>query len=114
MGQDFLSKAGRSIRRSVDRSLVALGTPDLFTMSPECTSRTVAAAISPDARVVHGKKLLVRLRGESVVVLDGITTVGTVSQPDPELVLALKQCPVRSATVTKILPFARTAEIKVN
>lgn len=114
MGVDFLSKAGRSIERSMDRALRDLNTPDLFRRTPASPSRSVVAEMLPGVRLLKGEKLVVRCEREDVVVQRGITTVARVKNPSAELSSALKQTTARSGEVCNVLPFSDTAELKVD
>ncbi len=67
MGVDFLSKAGKSIERKLDKALVELGTPSLFSANPEYASRTCAAALVAGEKVVEGETLVVRLEDNGML-----------------------------------------------
>lgn len=114
MGADFMSKAGRSIERALDRSLRDLGTPDLFRRKPDRAERTVAAAVVPGESIGEGERLVVRRQRDDIVAQRGIKTVARVVNPGPELSAALAQTTARSGEVRKVLPLSNTIELKVD
>lgn len=113
MGLDFAEKVARSFRKCLDTKRVELGTPTLFTQQPEC-SRAYAATVLPGQELSPGDTLGVRLNGDRVIALRGLTPVATFNNPPADLKQALNESHgVGWATVQDVHDIANTAEIKV-
>jgi len=85
MGSEFLRKQAAAFKRRLDRSLLALGTPDLFTQSPTRAPRVVAAEIVGRSQVRPGDDLVLQKKGKGIVALQGLTEVATLPSPPLEV-----------------------------
>lgn len=113
MGLDFAEKVARSFRKGLDSKRVELGTPTLFSQQPEC-ARAYAATMHKGHDLAPGDKLGVRLDGDRVVALRGLTPVATFNNPPADLKQALTESHgVACGTVQDVHDIAKTAEISV-
>lgn len=103
MGQDWIPKAEKAIKRRLDRARVELATPELFTQQPTCAGRIAAAELDVGAEAVVGEDLVASMERNEVRLYRCNTPVGRLTAPSAEQVTALKQSPA-VATVCDILP----------
>ena len=114
MGLDFIRKAAKSFRKGLDRDRIKLGTPNLFTIPPDCAPRTYAMIIREDQRISRGEDLSVCSRDGRIVAQRGMDIVGTFQNPPEELQDALRQSYGEACgRVETIHEFAGVAEIAV-
>lgn len=114
MGLDFIRRAAPSFRKGLDRMRIRLATPTLFTHEPTCAPQAYAAALEGDFSPAVGEKLGVRLAENRVLVLRGLTTVGSFASPPPELIDALRASHGEACGVVHAFyDIARVAEISV-
>ena len=85
MGIDFIERAAKSFKKCWDRSLVDLGTADLFTRLPNEEPRAVTADLKIGARVSSGSTVNVEVSGCSLVLTIGNHEVGEVVNPPREV-----------------------------
>lgn len=86
MGSELLRKQADAFKKRLDKSLLALGTPDLFTQTPTRAPRIVAAEMIGSPRVEAGEDLVVQKKGKGLVVLQGLTEVAALPSPPIEIV----------------------------
>ena len=114
MGLDFINKAAKSFHKGLDRSRIELATPGLFTLHPDREPRTYAAKIRPNASMIPGEDLCVRIQESNVVVQRGMDVIADFSAPPTELTEALRQSYGEACgTVQEVYETAGTAEISV-
>jgi hypothetical protein len=114
MGLDFIRKAAKSFHKGLDQSLVDLGTPNLFTLQPNCESRAYAATICANSIISAGEVLSVRFQDDKIIAQRGMSVVAEFVSPPAELVDAIKESYGEAwGTVTEIYEIANTAEIIV-
>ena len=114
MGLDFIRKAGKSFHKSIDQSLVDLGTPNLFTREPNCQPRSYAAMIGTAVQLGIGEVLTVRLCDGRIVAQRGMNIVAEFETPPEELLAAIKASWGEAyGTVQDVHEMANTAEITV-
>jgi hypothetical protein len=116
MGQDWLHKREKSIKRRLDRELIELSTPTLFTQEPECDGRIAAGELEDGVAVSVGEDLVASLSEQGEVLLyRGSALIGRVPSPSGEQQLALGKSPA-VATVCDVLPFTggRSVEVKLS
>jgi hypothetical protein len=66
MGQDWIPKAEKAIKRRLDRARVELSTPQLFTQEPTCAGRVAAAELDIGARATVGEDLVASMEDNEV------------------------------------------------
>jgi hypothetical protein len=114
MGIDFIRRAAPSFHKGLDRRRIELGTPTLFSHQPASTPRAYAANIGDGQTLAAGEKLGVRLDGDCVKALRGLSPVATFSNPPAELVKALSDSHGEACgVVQQVHDMAKTAEINV-
>lgn len=86
MGSEFLRKQAASFKKRLDRSLLALGTPDLFTKTPTRAPRIVAAEMVGSPRVCPGDDLVLQKNDAGLVFLRGLTEIATLESPPVEVI----------------------------
>lgn len=112
MGQDWMPKAEKAIRRRLDRARVELSTPQLFTQEPTCAGRVAAAELDIGAQAVVGEDLVASMEGNTARLYRGNTPVGRLTSPSAEQVTALTQSPAL-ATVCDVLPYTDDRGLEV-
>jgi hypothetical protein len=112
MGQDWIPKAEKAIKRRLDRARVELSTPQLFTQEPTCAGRVAAAELDIGARATVGEDLVASMEDNEVRLYRGNTPVGRLTAPSAEQVAALTQSPA-VATVCDVLPHTEGRGLEV-
>jgi hypothetical protein len=112
MGQDWIPKAEKAIKRRLDRARVELSTPQLFTQEPTCGGRVAAAELDIGAQAAVGEDLVASIEGNDVRLYRGNTSVGRLTAPSAEQVTALTQSPA-VATVCDVLPHTEGRSLEV-
>ena len=115
MGQDWIPKAEKAIKRRLDRARVELSTPHLFTQEPSCAGRIAAAQLDMSAHAAVGEDLVASMESNEVRLYRGNTCVGRLTAPSAEQVTALAQSPA-IATVCDVLPHTdgRSLEVRLS
>ena len=114
MGVDFIRKATKSFHKGLDQSRIDLCTPDLFTQRPDHESRSYAASIRANRKLVPGEDLCVRFHNGMIVAQRGMDIVAEFDSPPAELVEAIKDSYSEACgTVQEVYDIADTAEITV-
>ena len=115
MGQDWIPKAEKAIKRRLDRARIELSTPQLFTQEPTCAGHVAAAELDIGAQAAVGEDLVASMEGKEVRLYRGHTSVGRLTAPSTEQVTALTQSPA-VATVCDILPYTdgRGLEVRLS
>lgn len=115
MGQDWIPKAEKAIKRRLDRARIELSTPDLFTQEPNCEGRVASAELEVGAQAAVGDTLVASMEGGEVRLFRGNTPVGRLTSPRAEQTAALTQTPA-VATVCDVLPFTdgRGLEVRLS
>lgn len=114
MGSEWERKRAAGFRKRLDQKLIDLGTPDLFTQTPERAARVVAADIADGASVAAGENLVVQKIGTRLALMSGLHEVGQLSKPHPEIISAVeKSCGVAKAVVQVFHSEASMAEISI-
>jgi hypothetical protein len=115
MGQDWIPKAEKAIKRRLDRARIDLSTPDLFTQKPTCEGRVAAAELDVGAHAAVGEDLVASTEGNEVRLYRGNTPIGRLASPSAEQAAALAQSPA-VATVCDVLPYTggRSLEVRLS
>jgi hypothetical protein len=112
MGQDFMTKVDKSIKRRLDRALVDLSTPQLFTPTAECAAPVVAAELDAGVSTKPGDTFLAAIDdGKATLYRDNVP-VGQLTGPTVGQLGALEQSPA-VATVCDVLPYTDGRGIEV-
>ena len=117
MGIDFVVRQTKAFKRSWDRGLDYLKTPDLFTQQPEEQQRTYSVTPRNDHEFKAGQQCILR-------VLDGQTDIqvyfeamhiGSINSPPSRLVNAIDVhgSSVAMGTVNTVHPISGIADITV-
>jgi hypothetical protein len=91
MGIEFIRKAAPSFHKGLDRSRIALGTPKLFTVRPDCAPRSYAATQLEGASLCVGDHVGVFLEGFNVLAVSGMTPVAVFNKPSAEFIDSLRE-----------------------
>ena len=91
MGIDFINKTKKTFQKTLDKSLVELGTPDLFTRYPDESPRRYLLTVGEGYQIRKDQHLLICLWEDGkVLALVGLEVVGEFAEPPGELIEALK------------------------
>jgi len=90
MGSEWERKRAEGFKKRLDKRLVELGTPNLFTQQPERAPRVSAADIADGALVRATQDIVIQKIGDRLAVMCGLQEVGQLSNPHPEIVSAVE------------------------
>lgn len=90
MGSEWERKRAQGFKKGLDKRLVELGTPNLFTQQPERAARTVAADIAEGTSVEEGQSLTVQKIGSRLAVMRGLQEIGELLNPPSEIISAIE------------------------
>jgi len=114
MGSEFLKKTRATHVKSIDAGRVRLGTPDLFTLTPEDQPRCAVAAIKGGAKLDAGETLIVEPKGAELVVSRGNSVVARIINPPADVMRAIcGKGGVAKGEVQKINRLSNTADISL-
>ena len=114
MGVDFIEKATPSFKKSWDRQRVVLSTAGLFTRTPDCVARTVAADVTDNGMLAIGDRLTVETQDGALIVRQGNREVARISDPPQEIRQAVvDSCGIAKGTVQQIHKIAGVLEISL-
>ena len=85
MGSEWERKRAAGYRKQLDKGLMELGTPHLFTQQPTRAPRVAAADIIAGAAVAEGDSLVIQKIGNRLSIMRGLSEVGQLSNPHPEI-----------------------------
>ncbi len=91
MGSEWERKRAEGFKKGLDKRLVELGTPNLFTQQPERAARIVAADIAAGLSVKEGQYLIVQKIGNRLAVMRGLQEIGELSNPPSEIIGAVER-----------------------
>src|SRR5208282_1203519 len=89
MGLDFIRAATPRFNRVLDRRLVEMNTPKLFTRDMPIVSRTASADICGGAKIAEGEKVLLRVIKDKVIVQRDNLIIAQCTNPPAEFVVHL-------------------------
>lgn len=114
MGLDFIRQIAKPFRKSLDRRLIELNTPHLFTKNSKSGSRAYAASIFGDNKLTSGDELGIRLLNNRIFAYKGLETIAEIYSPTTELLSALRKSHGEAFGIVKeVYASARTAEIRI-
>jgi hypothetical protein len=91
MGSEWERKRAEGFKKHLDKGLVELGTPNLFTQQPERAPRIAAADIAEGASVKEGQLMVIQKIGNKLTVMCGLQEVGELLDPSSEIVSAVEK-----------------------
>ena len=91
MGSEWERKRAEGFKKRLDKGLLELGTPNLFTQLPERAPRVAAADIADGALVKAGQDLVIQKIGNRLAVMCGLQEVGQLLNPHSEIVAAIEK-----------------------
>lgn len=114
MGLDFIRNASPAFNRVLDRRLVELHSPKLFSRDMPIVSRSARAELCADASVTLGEKLLLRIVEDKVIVQRQNTVIAECPSPPAEWLSHLRVgAGVADCEVTSVQPISQTLEIDI-
>lgn len=114
MGSEFLKKTRKTHVKSLDKGRSRLGTPTLFTRTPQRQPRCAIAKIAANSNLHCGEKVIVQLKGNDLVAVKGNKFVAEFKNPPADIVAALKSGHgVAKGEVRRINSVSKTADISI-
>ena len=115
MGLDFIRNAAKPFSKGLDRSRVALATPDLFTLQPQREPRIYVAKVLENEALNDGENLcIVMAQDGEVAVRRGLKIVANIESPPPELIEASKAShDIAFGTVGTVYRMSNMAEVSI-
>jgi hypothetical protein len=114
MGLDFIRATTPSFNRVLDRRLVEMHSPKLFTPDMSIVSRTASADICGGAKIAAGEKVILRVIKDKVIVQRENLAIAECANPPAELVTHLRAgAGVAEGEVKSVRPISQTLEIGI-
>jgi hypothetical protein len=114
MGLDFIRTAAPGFNRVLDRRLVEMHSPKLFTRDMPIVSRSARADICGDASVAFGEKVLLRLVKDKVLVQRRNTIIAECPNAPAEFIAHLRVgAGIAEGEITSVQPISQTLEIVI-
>lgn len=114
MGSEFLKNTRATFVKSIDTGRVELGTPDLFTQTPQDSPRCAVAKIRPGTKLEAGETLIVEPDGTELVASRGTSEVARFKNPPADILQAVNtKGSVAMGEVQKINSISNTADISI-
>ncbi|RTL50057.1 MAG: hypothetical protein EKK40_13765 [Bradyrhizobiaceae bacterium] len=114
MGLDFIRTAAPGFNRVLDRRLVEMHSPTLFSGDIPIVSRTARADLCGNAIVEPGEKVLLRIVGDRVIVQRLNIIIAESSNAPAEFVAHLRAgAGIAEGEVTSVQPISQTLEIGI-
>jgi hypothetical protein len=114
MGLDFIRNAAPSFNRVLDRRLVEMNSPKLFTRNVPIVSRSARAELCGETNATLGEKLLLRIAdGKVIVQRQGTVIAECPSPPDGWLSHLRASAGICDCEVTSVQPLSQTLEIEI-
>ena len=114
MGLDFIRTTAPSFNRVLDRRLIAIHSPKLFSRDMPIVSRTASADICSDATVTPGEKVLLRVVKDKVIVQRKNVVIAECPNAPAEFVAHLRAgAGIAEGEIKSLQPISQTVEIGV-
>lgn len=114
MGTEFLMKTGNAYRKYLDKKLMNLKTPNLFTRVPNTQPRSAIAKASGEATLVCGEQLIVETRRNHLVAARGSSVVAQFTNPPTDIIAAINASGGKACgTIQKVNQLSGTFEISI-
>jgi hypothetical protein len=112
MGLDFVRTATPSFNRALDRRLVEMHTPRLFSRDIPIVSRTASADICGGATVAQGERVLLRVMKDKVIVQRKNLVIAECANAPAEFVAHLRAgAGIAEGEIKSLQPISQTVEI---
>jgi hypothetical protein len=114
MGLDFIRTTAPSFNRVLDRRLVEIHSPKLFSRDMPIVSRTACADICGDATVTPGEKVLLRVVKDKVIVQRKNVVIAECPNAPAEFVAHLRAgAGIAEGEIKSLQPISQTVEIGI-
>ncbi len=114
MGLDFIRTTAPSFNRVLDRRLVEIHSPKLFSRDMPIVSRTACADICGDATVTPGEKVLLRVVKDKVIVQRKNVVIAECPNAPAEFVAHLRAgAGIAEGEIKSLQPLSQTVEIGI-
>jgi hypothetical protein len=114
MGVDFIRNAAPAFNRVLDRRLVEMNSPKLFSRDLPIIARSARAEFCGEETASLGEKLLLRLVSEKVMVLRKNMAIAECPNPPAEFVAHLRAgAGIAEAVVSSVQVLSQTLEIEL-
>lgn len=114
MGLDFIRTAAPGFNRVLDRRLVEMHSPKLFTRDMPIVSRTARADVCGDAEVTQGEKVLLRFVKDKVIVQRMNTIIAECPDAPAEFIAHLRAgAGIAEGEITAVQLISQTLEIAI-
>jgi hypothetical protein len=114
MGLDFIRTAAPGFNRVLDRRLVEMHSPKLFTHDMPIVSRSARADICGDTSVTPGEKVLLRFVKDKVIVQRLNTIIAECPNAPVEFIAHLcAGAGIAEGEITSVQPISQTLEIAI-
>jgi len=112
MGLDFIRVTAPSFNRVLDRRLVEMHSPKLFTRDIPIVSRTASADICGGAKIAPGEKVLLRVMKDKVVVQRDNLVIAKCANPPAGFLAHLRAgASVAEGEIKSLQPISQIVEI---
>jgi hypothetical protein len=112
MGVDFIRDATPNFQRVLDRRLVDMRSPNLFSRDLPVVSRTARAELCADVSVTPGEKVLLRILNGKVVVQRWNGVIAECPNPPAEFVAHLRAgAGIEEGEIKSVQPISQTMEV---
>ena len=114
MGVDFIRNAAPAFNRVLDRRLVEMNSPKLFSRNVPIVARSARAEFCGQAAASLGEKLLLRLVSEKVMVLRQSMPIAECPNPPADFLAHLRAgAGIAEAVVSSVQILSQTLEIEL-
>lgn len=112
MGLDFIRNAAPNFNRVLDRRLVEMHSPTLFSRDVPIVSRTARAELYGETTVQRGEKVLLRIVQDKVIVLRKNTIIAKCPNAPAGFIAHLRAgAGIAEGKVISVQPISQTLEI---
>jgi hypothetical protein len=114
MGLDFIRATAPSFNRVLDRRLVEMNSPKLFSRDLPIVSRTASADIYGGASIAAGEKVLLRVIMDKLVVQRENLVIAECADPPAEFIAHLRAgAGVAEGEIKTLQHISQTVEISI-
>jgi hypothetical protein len=114
MGLDFIRTAAPGFNRVLDRRLVEMHSPKLFSRDMPIVSRTARADLCGGATAKSGEKVLLRVVRDKVIVQRLNSIIAECPNAPAEFVAHLRAgAGIAEGEITSVQPISQTVEVRI-
>lgn len=114
MGLDFIRNAAPAFNRVLDRRLVEMHSPTLFSRDLPIRSRTARADMCGDVSVTLGEKVLLRVVNNKVIVQRLNVVIAECPNAPSEFIAILRSgAGICEGEITSVQPISQTLEVGI-